>query len=188
MAISLLFAVIYIPHLLAYMFSKNKEMIDEDVMAALEIAHYDLWKRCKLLALLGLLHTDAYFRVVFYHRIGIVAKTLIGWYRPGYKSFTMAHHVKIGAGMGCYHPFSTVIDAKSIGKNFRFRNNTTIGYKGNDMPTIGDNVTLGPSVIIIGNVRVGDNAIVGAGAVVVKDVPDNAVVAGNPAKIIRYVS
>lgn len=185
LALSLLFFIIYIPHIIIYFCSKRKSLIDEDVKAALEIAHYDLWKKSKLLALLGLLHTDSYFRVVFYHRIGIVGKTLIGWYRPGYKSFTMAHHVEIGGGMGCYHPFATVIDAKSIGKNFRFRNNTTIGYKGNDLPTIGDNVTLGPSVIIIGPVHIGNNAVIGAGSVVVKDVPDNAIVAGNPARIIR---
>lgn len=40
---------------------------------------------------------------------------------------------------------------------------------------------------IIGNVNIGDNVIVGAGSVVVKDVPSNCVVAGNPAKIIKYI-
>ncbi len=44
----------------------------------------------------------------------------------------------------------------------------------------------GANVTVIGNVRIGNNAVVGAGSVVVKDVPDNAVVAGNPARIIRY--
>ena len=44
---------------------------------------------------------------------------------------------------------------------------------------IGSNVTLFP-------VTIGKNAIVGAGAVVIKDVPDNAIVAGNPAKILKY--
>lgn len=47
--------------------------------------------------------------------------------------------------------------------------------------SIGANATILPGLII------GSNAMVGAGAVVTKDVPDNAVVVGNPAKIIRYV-
>ena len=64
---------------------------------------------------------------------------------------------------------------------------TTIGKKNNARPVIGDNVTLGASVVIIGNVHIGNNVVVGAGSVVVKDVPDNCVVAGNPAKIIRYL-
>ncbi len=51
---------------------------------------------------------------------------------------------------------------------------------------IGDNVSLGANVTVIGNVHIGNNVIVGAGSVVIKDVPDNCVVAGNPAKIIRY--
>lgn len=162
-------------------------MIDDDIKVALEIAHYDLWKKSKPLALLGLLHTDAYFRVVFYHRIGIAAKTLIGWYRPGDKYFQIPHNTKIGSGIGCYHPFATILNAESIGKNFRCRNNTTIGDKNdNRRPIIGDNVLLGVGVNIIGHVRIGDNVVVGAGSVVVKDVPDNAIVAGNPAKVIRY--
>ena len=39
-----------------------------------------------------------------------------------------------------------------------------------------------------GNINIGNNAVIGAGAVVVKDVPENAVVAGNPATIIKYIN
>lgn len=53
------------------------------------------------------------------------------------------------------------------------------------LTVIGDNVTLGGNVTIIGPVHIGNNVIVGAGSVVVKDVPDNCIVAGNPARIIR---
>lgn len=51
---------------------------------------------------------------------------------------------------------------------------------------IGNYVDFGVNVICIGNITIGDNAIIAAGAVVVKDVPANAIVAGNPAKIIKY--
>lgn len=53
--------------------------------------------------------------------------------------------------------------------------------------TIGDNVWLGGSCVICPGVSIGKNSVVGAGAVVVKDVPPNVVVAGNPAKIIKQV-
>lgn len=44
------------------------------------------------------------------------------------------------------------------------------------------------TLVIIGGVNVGNNVIVGAGSVVVKDIPDNCVVAGNPARIIRHIN
>lgn len=53
--------------------------------------------------------------------------------------------------------------------------------------TIGDNVWLGGRSVILPGVTIGDNAVVAAGAVVVKDVPPNVVVGGNPARIIRQI-
>lgn len=53
-------------------------------------------------------------------------------------------------------------------------------------PHIGDDVWIGTRVIILPGVRIGDHSIVGAGAVVTKDVPEWAIVGGNPAKLIRY--
>ena len=46
--------------------------------------------------------------------------------------------------------------------------------------------SIGANATIIGGVKIGNNSVIGAGAVVVSDVPDNAVVAGNPAKVIKY--
>ena len=45
--------------------------------------------------------------------------------------------------------------------------------------------SIGTSATILGGITIGENALVGAGAVVTKDVPDNAVVAGNPAKVVK---
>lgn len=47
--------------------------------------------------------------------------------------------------------------------------------------------SIGTGATILGGIKIGENALVGAGAVVVKDVPDHAVVVGNPAGIIRYI-
>ena len=52
---------------------------------------------------------------------------------------------------------------------------------------IGNNVWIGGSVTILPGVTIGNNVTVGAGAVVTRDVPDNVVVAGNPAKVIRHI-
>lgn len=84
------------------------------------------------------------------------------------------------------HPIGIVIGATHIGENCIIRQNVTIGHKNNSKyPYIGNNVEIGAGCIIIGDVNVGDNAILGAGAIVTKDVPPNAVVAGNPANVIK---
>lgn len=95
---------------------------------------------------------------------------------------------QIGGGLMCYHPYATVINAQSIGENFQFRNSLTVGNKGNDnhlLPVIGNNVTVGAHVVIIGAITIGDQVTIGAGSVVVKDVPSHCVVAGNPARVIK---
>ncbi len=48
--------------------------------------------------------------------------------------------------------------------------------------------SIGTSATILGGITIGRNALVGAGSVVTKDVPDNAVVAGNPAKLLRFIT
>ena len=66
------------------------------------------------------------------------------------------------------------------------------GYDYRNKPTgksleIGENAFIGAKSVILFNCnRIGNNAVVGTGSVVTKDVPDNAIVAGNPARIIKY--
>lgn len=92
------------------------------------------------------------------------------------------------------HPVGVVISAQAtIGKNCRIWQNVTIGAKDVDncgksihYPTIGDNVLIYAGAVVIGPIKVGNNAIIGANAVVLSDVPENAIVAGIPAKVIKY--
>lgn len=53
---------------------------------------------------------------------------------------------------------------------------------------IDDNVWIGMNVIILKGVHIGKNSVIGAGSIVTKDIPENAIAAGNPCKIIRYIS
>jgi len=73
-----------------------------------------------------------------------------------------------------------------IGKNCTIGQTCTIGGRTGHggPPEIGDNVYIGPGARLIGGFKVGNNVVIGANAVVIKDVPDNSVVAGVPAKVI----
>lgn len=77
-----------------------------------------------------------------------------------------------------------------IGMNCKISQNVTIGGRsGYDAaPKIGDNVLIGANALILGPITIGNNVQIGGGSVVIKSVPDNAVVVGNPGKIIKYIN
>lgn len=94
---------------------------------------------------------------------------------------------KIGYGLYIGHGIGIVINAGTkIGNNVNISQFLSIGTNKNTPATIGDNVYIGPNVCIVEDVHIGNNSTIGAGAVVVKDVPENATVAGVPAKVISY--
>jgi len=95
---------------------------------------------------------------------------------------------RIGPGLRLYHGPGLVIHEKVvIGKNCVLRHCTTLGMKNgpDDCPVIGDRVDIGCNTVVMGRIRVGDGAVIGAGSVVLHDVAPGDVVAGNPARSIK---
>jgi len=75
-----------------------------------------------------------------------------------------------------------------IGDDVTIYQGVTLGgtgkEKGKRHPTIGNNVVIGAHAIVLGNIHIGDNSRIGAGAVVTKPVPANSTVVGNPARVV----
>lgn len=94
----------------------------------------------------------------------------------------------IGGGLRIQHFGQIMIhDTVIIGKNATIYNGVTIGLQhDNDIqgPVLGDDVYIGAGAKILGNIRVGNNVSIGANAVVLRDVPDNSIAVGIPARII----
>lgn len=94
-------------------------------------------------------------------------------------------------GKGCLimHPgFRRIGPSSKIGDNCTILPNVLLGkkYPGKCSIEIGDNCYIATNVTILGPVKIGNNVTIGAGAVVLSDIPDNAVVAGVPARVIKY--
>ncbi|WP_417558878.1 serine O-acetyltransferase [Mesoflavibacter zeaxanthinifaciens] len=104
------------------------------------------------------------------------------------KYFIIDIHTKLGKGVQLAHPYSTILNAESIGENLYVNHLVTVGEKNGKKPRLGDNVQLHAGCMIIGGITIGSNVEIGAGAVVVKDVPNNAIVVGNPSRVIAYKS
>ena len=79
----------------------------------------------------------------------------------------------------------TIGSGAIIGDNCTIYHQVTIGKEKEKFPVIGEDVTIYAGAKIIGNVKIGNGAVIGANAVVLQDVPDNCVAVGIPARIIK---
>ncbi|MDE5772865.1 MAG: serine acetyltransferase [Muribaculaceae bacterium] len=122
-------------------------------------------------------------RSVVYYRLKRRYRLLPSLILPGQTNCYICAEAA-GGGLKLIHGFSTIIYAKSIGENCTVFQQVTIGYSKGATPTVGDNCVICCGAKILGNVSIGNNVIIGANAVVTRDVPDNSIVAGTPAKVI----
>jgi putative colanic acid biosynthesis acetyltransferase WcaB len=112
----------------------------------------------------------------------IVVSTFIGVELPA--TLTIGPRIKL------YHPHNIVIHHDTvIGTDCLIRHGVTIGTKLKEdgvesrPPILHDNIELGASCILVGDIEISSNCVIGAGAVVTKSLPDGSVAVGNPFRL-----
>lgn len=181
---------------------KFNDPFDADLEKFLAIrlgANYSKTARIRLALLSSELHCVACYRFGQYARRLRAENALFG------VVFTVAHRIwdrwvthvdsahisrdaVIGPGFLIMHHTGIMIGEGKIGANCTIHQNVTIGQGvaegATDVPTIGDNVWIGPGAIITGAVVIGDGVTISAGTVLHKSVGPGLLVAGNPGRVV----
>ena len=127
------------------------------------------------------------------HRlIGLLPRLISRLWR---QRFLTRHHLwiqqeaEIGPGLYIAHFHGIQVGPVAIGANCTIYHNVTLGRQlaggGDGVPTLGDNVWIGPGSTLTGAITVGNNVTISAGTVLSKSVPDGCLVAGNPGRVIQ---
>jgi serine O-acetyltransferase len=104
---------------------------------------------------------------------------------------TLPYTVRLGRRVRLWHHGAMILHAESIGDDVHIRQSTTMGVARkeelHELPTIEDRCDIAAGVCVLGRVRVGHDSVIGANAVVLKDVPPWSVAVGVPAKVVKYL-
>lgn len=89
----------------------------------------------------------------------------------------------IGPGLCIMHSVGIVMGPEvRVGRNLRVYQGVTLGDGGTPgQPVVGDDVTIGANALVLGGITIGDRAVIGANAVVTRDVPNDMIATGMPA-------
>ena len=162
-----------------------------------KIKIFELWLRgCESLPIWKFIYSLRHYE--YYYNQGptlsFIGKFLKQYWRFIYRKNELRYNLYIGVntcgyGLKIVHPgFRRLHTVASIGNHCTILPMVLIGKKNPNTECkaiIGNNVYISTGVTILAPVRIGNNVIVGAGSVVTKDIPDNCIVGGVPAKIIK---
>lgn len=172
------------PSVITYLLALcDKTRLNEDI----DINYKRLYQKdcaSKVAALYKLMCDFQVFRNIFYYRSKPVSLFFKFLLREN-KSLRL-YIDDLGGGIYVQHGTSTIINAKSVGRNFFVNQNVTVGWRtdsGN--PIIGDNVRIGTGATVLGNITIGDNVKIAAGAHIIKDIPSNSIVVPSPSIIYK---
>lgn len=164
-------------------------------MGAIELIKSDLFRYAGTTSSKAFIKTyikEAGFRFSVAFRLvnaggGLKLLGAILWKLRNHQQIQILRKTKIGYGLYIGHGGPVIINPTAvIGNNCNLSQFVTIGAIDGNAAEIGDNVYIGPSCCLIENVRIGNNVTIGSGSVVTHDIPDNATVAGNYAKVLNY--
>jgi len=177
-----------VPLMILFCVTDQQEVIMQDVARWME--RYQAKAGGRLRSLLYLLTKFTEFRSLFYYRLhhgNLIGAALGVLFRGIYKpcSTLFLNSPTIGPGFFIQHGYATSVSA-TFGRNCSINQSVAVGHgAGDGPPRVGNNVSVKVGARVLGAITIGDNVVIGANAVVVKDVPADCVVAGVPARIIR---
>jgi serine O-acetyltransferase len=147
-----------------------------------------------LINILKALVVNRAFKYVFWLRfanhknkmISVFSRLMHRYYSNSYQ-IQIPREATIGPGLYLGHATTIVMSPSTIiGKNCNLSHFVNIGANHGKAATIGDNVYIGPNCSLVEAVQIGDNVTIGAGSVVVKNIPANATAVGSPARVVNY--
>lgn len=175
------------------------EIIKADLLRITEKATISSFIRWMLFPQGSTFPHDVWFRILQFSKKNKIAKYTVGllvYIIERHFSLKYGVHInsniEIGPGLKVVHPDGVYLNCEKIGNNFTVFPGVMLGAKGDNktnegVPKVGNNVTVYTGAVIVGNVTLHDGCVVGANSYVDKDVPENTVVAGLPAYVIKHM-